>query len=101
MAFKLHNDKPEGSLLLTVNDKHEVIYLESNDNNVPVAAVFIDKGKMYEKAGNGFVSFMSGAYPGRYLRHFQFKLDASALNEARTNLEAYHRDGTWILVGVN
>ena len=99
IAFKLHASGSEGGLFLAVNDKKEVTFAASNDNNIPESAIFNVVPPLYAEAGKGWNSFESSKFPSHYLRHFQFKLDVSSAAEARNTRVNYHRDATWTMSG--
>ena len=99
VAFKLYTPGSEGGLFLAVNDKYEVTFAASNDNNIPESAIFNVRPPLYAEAGEGWNSLESSKYPSHYLRHFLFKLDVSSKAQARNTEVNYHRDATWTMVG--
>ena len=93
---------------LDESGSHKVSYLPpvNENDDIPSSAIFIRKDALFNEPlpenakntlTNGFFSLESAEYPGRYLRHFQFKLvvNNNTPEERRGPLDLYHRDATW------
>lgn len=101
-AFKIANaTNPEKGVFLTAMDDHSVGFTEATDNNIPEGAKFKVIPALYEPAAaDQYCSIESVKFPGRYLRHFSFKLYVNNKEEAKNTQENYQRDATWRLEGV-